>query len=124
MTEMTMLTKAMVTLGSAVSLCALMSLGSIAYGQATGAQPSSPSGAPATSVPAGTTSGPASGSPTTMGTFGTTTGTPHQLESLREPGSAVKREVDQGSGAAQDSGSVGTRQPGSPGTESGPSPPK
>jgi hypothetical protein len=117
-----MLTKAMVTFGAAVSLCAAISLAPFAYGQTPGTQ----TPAPGAGAPSGTTSGPASGSPTTMGTSGTTTGTQHQLESLREQGSAVKRETEQGapSGSPQDSGSVGTRQPGSPGTESGQSPPK
>ena len=120
-----MLTKAMVTFGAAVSLCAAISLAPLADAQTTGTQAPAPGAAPAPPAPSGTTSGPASGSPATMGTSGTTTGTPHQMESVREPGSAVKRETEQGApSGAQDSGSVGTRQPGSPGTESGQTPAK
>lgn len=119
-----MLTKTMVTFGAAVSLCAAALLAPLADAQTTGTQTPAPGAAPAPTPPSGTTSGPASGSPATMGTTGSTTGTPHQMETLRKPGSAVKREAEQPSGSTQGSGSVGTRQPGSPGTESGPSAPK
>jgi uncharacterized membrane protein len=111
----TLMLKAMAT------FAAVVALGSIAYAQ-TSPPTQPPSAAPSTSAPSGTTTGPASGSAPTMGTTGTTTGTQHQLESLREPGSAVKREVEQGSGATQGSGSVGTGQPGGTGSQSGEKP--
>jgi hypothetical protein len=112
-----MLTKTMVTLGAAVSLCAAISLAPPVGAQTTPTQPPAQGAAPA---PSGTTSGPASGSPATMGAPGTTTGTPHQNEAIRDPSSAVKPEGGQGD--KQDSGSVGTRQPGSPDTQSGATP--
>jgi hypothetical protein len=114
-----MLTKTIATVAATVSLCGLVSLGAIA--QTTGAQPPAATNAPTS--PSGTTSGPASGSPTTMGTTGTTTGTPHQLDSVRDQSSSVKRQTEQ-SGASQAPASAGTGQPGSAGTESGAAPKK
>jgi hypothetical protein len=108
---------------TAASLCGLLAMNAAAVGQTTGTQP--PAATQSPSAPqSGTTSGPASGSPTTLGTTGTTTGTPHQMEGVRDPGAAVKREAEQGSqsGSTQAPHSTGTGQPGSPGTESGAAP--
>lgn len=108
---------------TAASLCGLLAMNAAAVGQTTGTQPPAATQSPG-APQSGTTSGPASGSPTTLGTTGTTTGTPHQMEGVRDPGSAVKREAEQGSqsGSTQAPHSAGTGQPGSPGTESGAAP--
>jgi negative regulator of sigma E activity len=115
-----MLTKTTITLGTALLLCGSVSLSSVA--QTTGAQPPTATQPAPDTQKSGTTSGPSSGSPTTLGTTGTTTGTPHQLESVQDQSSSIKRETEQGSGSTQQPTSQGTGQPGSSGTESGPVP--
>lgn len=114
-----MLTKATITLGTALLLCGSVSLGAVA--QTSGTQPPTAT-QPAPEPQSGTTSGPGSGSPATLGTTGTTTGTPHQLEGVQDQSSSIKRETEQGSGTTQQPTSQGTGQPGSSGTEAGPAP--
>ena len=71
----------------------------------------------------GTTSGPAAASPTTMGSGGTVGATPHQLETVKEPGASVTREAEQnpvGSGTTQAPRGPAVGVQGGEGAQSGP----
>jgi hypothetical protein len=72
---------------------------------------------------AGSTSGPAAGSPTTAGSGGTVGATPHQLDTVKDPGASVTRETEQnpvGSGASQAPRGPAVGVQGGEGAQSGP----
>jgi hypothetical protein len=71
----------------------------------------------------GTTSGPAAASPTTMGSGGTVGATPHQLDTVKDPGASVTREAEQnpvGSGTSQAPRGPAAGVQGDEGSQSGP----
>ena len=65
----------------------------------------------------GTTSGPAAGSTTSLGTGGQSAATPHQADTLKGGGTALKKEQQ---GQAGGTGAEAAK----PGTEGGPAPAK